>query len=106
MVLWDTDTFVRNIPICGNLISLVQTHDSNIVYVDVNTAFPNPKVDDAEMYIILPTHQFEGLKLPAIVVQLKNALYGVKQPPQLWCNNINTLLLSPGFTQSQGDLNP
>jgi len=34
-----------------------------------------------------------------IVVELKNALYSLKQASRVWHNDINTLLLSLKFTQ-------
>jgi hypothetical protein len=40
-----------------------------------------------------------------IVIQLKKALYSLKQSPRLWHNDINTFLLSLEFTQSLANPN-
>jgi hypothetical protein len=94
---------VRKVTTVRYLISLVGKHGWNINYSDVVTPFLNPKVDDDGIYIILPKGWPEGLNTPTIIVLLKMALYGVKQVPLLWHNDINTFLLSVECTQSQAD---
>jgi len=42
---------------------------------------------------------------PPIIVSLRKALYGLKQALWLWHNDINTFVLSLGFTESQADPN-
>ena len=53
----------------------------------------------------LPEGWTEGLNTPSIIVRLKKALYGLKQAPLLWHNDINAVLLSLKFGQSQADPN-
>jgi len=63
----------------------------------VVTAFLNPKIDRDDVYMELP----EGNE----VVRLKKALYGLRQAPRLWYQDINNFLLSIGFRQSIADPN-
>jgi hypothetical protein len=42
---------------------------------------------------------------PNIIVRLRKALYGLKNAPRLWHDDINPFLLSLGFTQSLADPN-
>ena len=46
-----------------------------------------------------------GLNAPKIVVRLRKAVYGHKQAPRLWHDDITACLLSVGFTQSSADPN-
>ena len=74
-------------------------------HLDVVTAFLNPEIHDDYMYITLPERWQEGLNAPKIIVRFRNALYGVKQAPRLWHDNIIAFQFSLGFTQSSGDPN-
>jgi hypothetical protein len=65
------------------LISLVGQHGWNIDHLDVVTAFLNPKVDDDDIYMILPEGWTEGLNTPSIIVRQKKVLHGLKQAPRL-----------------------
>jgi len=75
------------------------------MHLDVVTAFLNPEIDDDDIYSTLPDGWPEGLNAPKIILRLRKALYGVKQAPRLWHNDINAFLLSLGFTQSSADPN-
>jgi len=87
------------------LIPLVGKHGWNIDHLDLVTAFLNPEVDDDDINMTQPEGWPEGLNPPAIIIRLKNALYGLKQSPRLWHDDINTFLLSLEFTQSLADAN-
>jgi hypothetical protein len=73
--------------------------------LDEVTAFLNPEIDDDDIYMTVPEGWPEGLNAPKIIVRLRKALYGRKQAPRLWHDNINAFLLSLGFTQSSADPN-
>jgi len=73
--------------------------------LDVVTAFLNPEDDDDDINRTPPEGWPEGLNAPSIVVRIKKALHGLKQAPQLWHNDINTILPSLEFKQSQADHN-
>ena len=62
--------------------------------MDVETAFLNASVTE-EIYIKPP----EGFPIdePNNCFRLKRALYGLKQSPREWYNNVNTFLHSIGF---------
>jgi hypothetical protein len=51
----------------------------------------------------LPEGSPEGSNAAKIVFRLRKARSGLKQAPWLWHDDINALLLSPGFTQSSAD---
>jgi len=89
----------------GYRISLIGRYGWNMDHFDVVTAFLNPEIDDDDIYMTLPEGWPEGLHIPKIVVRLRKALYGLKQAPQLWHDDIDTFLLSLGFTQSLADPN-
>jgi len=88
-----------------HLISLIRSNAWNMDHLDVVTAFLNPEIHDDYMYITLPERWQEGLNAPKIIVRFRNALYGVKQAPRLWHDNIIAFQFSLGFTQSSGDPN-
>ena len=76
--------------------------------MDLVTAFLNPKIDQENILMKLPKLNNLGslaefnLAKPSTVrvVRLKKALYGLKQAPRLWFIEINSYLLSLGFSQS------
>ena len=91
------------------LISMAASHDLAIDHLDVVTAFPNPEVDDPDLYMEATVGWGDGNHGSEItagtVVRLKKALYGLKQAPRLWYGDINNSLLSLGFTQSKANPN-
>jgi len=74
--------------------------------LDIITAFLNPDIDNDDIYMTLTEGWPEGLNAPKIIIRLRKALYGPKQAPRLWHDNINASLLSLGFTQSLANPNP
>jgi len=87
------------------LISLIRRYEWSVDHLDVVTAFLNPEIDHDDISITLPEEWRDGSNAPKIVIRLRKALYGLKQAPQLWHHNINTFLLSVGFTQSSANPN-
>ena len=89
------------------LISMAASHGLAIDHLDVVTAFLNPEVDDAELFMEVPEGWDDGNHeiTAGMVVRLKKALYGLKQAPRLWYADIKEFLLSLGFTQSKTDPN-
>ena len=67
----------------------------NIKQLDVKTAFLNAKVSE-DIYMEIP----DGMAVPAniknikIVLKLNKALYGIKQAPNEWNNDINHFLIN------------
>jgi histone deacetylase 1/2 len=89
------------------LMSLLAQKGWKSDHLDVVTAFLNPKID-AEVYMQLPdgiewleteSHTTTGF------LKLNKALYGLRQAPRLWYEEINNFLLSTEFTQSHADPN-
>ena len=88
------------------LISLAARNKWKIDHLNVVTPFLNPDVDHENLFLELPEGWPEqGGPDGVTVVRLRNALYGLKQGPHLWCRYINAFLLSLGFIQSEADSN-
>ena len=87
------------------LISLIGSYRWNMDHSDVVSTFLNPEIDNDDINMTLPDGWPEGLNSPKIIVTFRKALYGFKQAPRLWHDDINPFLLSPGFTQSSADPN-
>jgi hypothetical protein len=91
------------------LASSAAALDLRIDHMDVVTAFLNPEVDDANLYMIIPegwdSECSNGEIKPGTIVKLNKALYGLKQAPRLWYRDIDTFLRFIGFIQSHADPN-
>jgi hypothetical protein len=89
------------------LMAYAAQHKWEVEHLDVVTAFLNPKIDKENIYMTLPpgTDWIDPRLAEVETVRLKKALYGLKQAPRLWHEEINSFLLSIGFTQSSTDLN-
>jgi hypothetical protein len=87
------------------LISLIGRYGWNMDHLHAVTTFQNPELDDDDIHTTLPEGWAEGLNAYKIIVRLRKALYGFKQAPRLLHDDINTFLLSLGFTQSLADPN-
>jgi hypothetical protein len=74
-------------------------------HLDVVTTFLNHGIDNDDIYMTVPEGQPEGLNALKILVRFRKALYRLKQALKLWHNDINTFLLSLGFTQYPADPN-
>ena len=91
------------------LMSLAACHGWAIDHMDVTTAFLNPKIDCEEVYMSLPLGmEWIDSKLSkqgVRIVRLRKALYGLRQAPKLWFDEINGFLLSIGFKPLLADPN-
>jgi len=87
------------------LITLIGRYGWTMDQLDVVTAFLIPGIEDDDIYMTPPEGWTEGLNVPKIIVRLRKALYGHKQAPRIWHDNINAFPLSLGFTQSSADPN-
>jgi len=63
--------------------------------LDVKTAFLNAKVKE-DIYVSVPKGMSVGV---GVVLKLNKALYGIKQAPHEWNNEIDSFIQSIGFTQ-------
>ena len=76
------------------LLILAILFDLEVDQMDVKTAFLNADVDE-DIYLDVP----DGVNVSKNkVLKLLKALYGIKQAPKAWNDNINAYLLSLGFT--------
>jgi len=87
------------------LIYHIRRFGWNMDHLVVVAAFLNPEMDDDDLYMTLPDGLADGSNATKIVVSLRKALYGLNQAPQLRHEDINTILLSLGFTKSSADPN-
>jgi hypothetical protein len=71
--------------------------------MDVKTSFLNGVIE-AEVYIE-QTQGFEVEDRKSHVCKLKKALYGLKQAPRAWYGQIDSFMMSLGFTKSKEDSN-
>ncbi len=83
------------------LLSIAAINDWEIHQLDVKSAFLNGIIDK-DIYIEQP-HEFIDINNPTKVCKLKKSLYGLKQSPRLWNNQIRDILLKYGFTQLLSD---
>ena len=89
------------------LIGLAAHYGWKIDHLDVVTAFLNPKIDWDNVYMCLPPGVDwldPRFPLQGIVLLLK-ALFGLKQAPCMWYDEINKFLLSIGLKRSPTDPN-
>jgi hypothetical protein len=83
------------------IIALSSTRKTKrkLAQIDVKTAFLNASVKE-NIYVSAP----KGMNIGAgLVLKLNKALYGIKQAPHEWNNEINSYILSLGFKQCVSD---
>nr|GEX75045.1 retrovirus-related Pol polyprotein from transposon TNT 1-94 [Tanacetum cinerariifolium] len=79
------------------------THKSFTVYqMDVKTSFLYDPMKE-EVYVNQPDG-FVDPYHPDKVYRLKKALYGLKEAPRAWCDELSTFLVSKGFSNGSIDL--
>lgn len=76
---------------------------------DVTQAFLNSDLEnlDGEVFIRLPAALFtqnNPLNIPSCFARLKSAVYGLKEAPRLWYDNIDGTLQSFGFRRLVSDI--
>src|SRR3954449_2999073 len=82
------------------LLTLATLHNWKINHIDVKTAFLNPLLNEI-VYIT----QSESFEFDDHVCYLRKALYGLKEAPRAWYQDIDKFLKSLGFTNSMTDPN-
>ena len=85
------------------LLSLAVEFDLELHQMDVTSAFLNGTLEE-DIYLVQP----EGFTVPGsrkedFVLHLKKSLYGLKQSPRCWNQELNDYLLKLGFIQSISD---
>ncbi|CAA7024341.1 unnamed protein product [Microthlaspi erraticum] len=83
------------------VLSVSVSKNWQIRQFDVNHAFLQGKLDD-EVYMTQPPG-FVNKDEPQAVCKLRKAIYGLKQTPQAWYNELRTFLLQYGFVNSLAD---
>lgn len=89
------------------LLALAARNGWAIDHLDVVTAFLNPAIDCESIFMTLPLGMswVDPRFSASQSVRLRKALYGLRQAPRLWYEEIHRFLLSIGFTQSTVDSN-
>jgi len=91
------------------LLSFAAQNSYKIDHLDVVTAFLNPEID-TEVYMQLPEgiEWLESTAMPSgnrdCFLRLNKALYGLRQAPRLWHQEIDGFLQSIGFHRSHADI--
>jgi len=92
------------------LLAVSALKNWQVHHMDVTTAFLNPSIGDEIVYIS-PPEGFEWLdpglygQAGSRVLRLQKALYGLKEAPRLWFQDIDAYLHSIGFKSSLSDSN-
>jgi hypothetical protein len=82
-------------------MSLATTFDLEIEHMDVKTMFLHGDLEE-EIYMKQPKG-FVVREKKDLVCKLKISLYGLKQSPKMWYQNLDTYILSLGFVRINTD---
>lgn len=98
-----TDTFspVIKSTTVRSVLHLAVNNDWSIRQIDVNNAFLQGRLKD-EVYVKQPPG-FVDQDRPHFVCRLKKALYGLRQAPRAWYQELRNYLLTLGFVNSVAD---
>lgn len=98
-----TDTFspVIKSTTVRSVLHLAVNSDWSIRQIDVNNAFLQGRLSD-EVYVTQPPG-FVDQDHPHYVCRLKKALYGLRQAPRAWYQELRNYLLTLGFVNSVAD---
>lgn len=80
------------------LLSLAAIFNYEIKQFDITTAFLHAPIEE-ELYMELP----EGFGQPGMVARLRRAVYGIKQAPRAWNDELHSFLTSLGFKRLRTD---
>ena len=81
------------------ILALSSTTTRKVVQLDVKTAFLNAQVNE-DIYVSAP----QGMSINKNeILKLNKALYGIKQAPHEWNNNINAYFIKLGFIPCKKD---
>lgn len=83
------------------VLSVAVSHQWPIRQFDVNHAFLQGKLDET-VYMMQPPG-FINQDNPTAVCKLNKEIYGLKQEPRAWYNELRRFLLASGFTNSLAD---
>jgi hypothetical protein len=86
----------------GKLLTLAVTNSWPIRQLDVNNAFLLGSLTD-EVFMEQPPG-FEDFLTPDYVCKLHKPIYGLRQAPRAWYNELRTFLVSEGFSISHSSL--
>jgi hypothetical protein len=94
----ETFALIGKLTMLRYLLNLAAKLDRKIHHWDVITAFLNPKID-SEVQMELPKAiEWRDLAVPLnACVILRRSLYGFKQAPKLWLDDIHSFRLSINF---------
>src|SRR5262249_31768940 len=82
------------------ILSLSATTNRQLYQLDIKTAFLNATVEE-DIHMEIP----EGISIDSekYVCKLEKALYGIKQAPHVWNENINAYLIELHYTPCEKD---
>ena len=83
------------------LLAIGVQRGMNIQQMDVTTAFLNGNLKE-DLFMAQPSG-FEEKGCETLVCRLKKSLYGLKQSPRCWYEELSKHLVSTGFKQSRAD---
>ncbi|KAK0599182.1 hypothetical protein LWI29_003021 [Acer saccharum] len=83
------------------ILTFAVTNGWPLRQLDVNNAFLQGSLTD-DVYMEQPTG-FVDASLPHHVCKLQKAIYGLRQAPRAWYNELRTFLLATGFLDSKCD---
>ena len=86
----------------GKLLTLAVTNSWPIRQLDVNNAFLQGSLTD-EVFMEQPPG-FEDFFTPDYVCKLHKPIYGLRQAPRAWYNELRTFWVSEGFSISHSSL--
>lgn len=98
-----TDTFspVIKATTVRSVLHLAVNNDWRLRQIDVNNAFLQGRLSD-EVYVTQPPG-FVDQDRPSYVCRLRKALYGLRQAPRAWYQELRAYLLTLGFVNSVAD---
>ncbi|KAK0593680.1 hypothetical protein LWI29_016926 [Acer saccharum] len=83
------------------ILTLAVTNGWPLRQLDVNNAFLQGSLSD-DVYMTQPLGFVDSTK-PHHVCKLQKAIYGLRQAPRAWYNELRSFLLATGFVNSQCD---
>lgn len=82
------------------LFAMIAAYDLECKQYDIITAFLNVLIDDRQIYVIM----LHGFEQPGKVCLLLRALYGLRQSPLLWYEQLKAFLITLKFTPIMSDI--
>ena len=83
------------------MVSIAVTNGWLLRQLDVNNVFLQGTLTD-DVFMEQPSG-FSNQMMPTHVCKLKQAIYGLRQAPRAWYNELRNFLLSTGFINSHSD---